>query len=64
MKSSKAEADYRQGKGERRCANCSMFRPPHGCTAVSGEIDRDMLCDYFKPVEHGRGEALHRLMGQ
>lgn len=47
-KSTKATAHYRDGSDERRCALCTMFRPPGSCTAVSGEISADGLCDYFE----------------
>lgn len=47
-KDSKDEANYRDGHGERRCANCTMFRPPASCTAVEGKIIPSGLCDYFK----------------
>lgn len=47
-KSSKAEADYRDGTAEEHCAVCTMFRPPNSCTAVKGMIREDGVCDYFK----------------
>lgn len=46
-KASKAKAHYRDGSKSRHCGLCTMFRKPHGCTAVKGKIDRDKLCDYF-----------------
>lgn len=56
MKASKFEANYRDGKGDKRCENCTMFRPPSGCTAVQGTIREDMLCDFFNPkAEHDGG---------
>lgn len=47
-KSSKTEADYREGDEQEHCGRCSMFRPPHSCTAVDGMICWDDVCDYFK----------------
>lgn len=46
-KATKAHAHYRAGDDHRRCALCTMFRPPHGCTAVKGSISSRGLCDYF-----------------
>ena len=62
MKATKAEAHYRAGAGDRRCAGCTMFRPfssPDGgyCTAVEGQISPDGLCDYFKPAAAPMGLA-------
>lgn len=48
VKSSKASVHYRAGEGTKRCANCTMFRPPHGCTSVAGIIRPSGLCDLFK----------------
>jgi hypothetical protein len=47
-KASKAEAHYRAGD-EQRCEICTMFRAPASCTAVTGSIDPEALCDYFEP---------------
>lgn len=47
-KALKSDVHYRKGKGERRCEYCTMFRPPHGCTAVVGIIDEDDVCDLYK----------------
>jgi hypothetical protein len=47
-KSSKAEADYRDGTPDEHCGRCTMFRPPHSCTAVDGVIHSYGVCDYFK----------------
>ena len=47
-KAAKTEAHYRDGSGDRHCALCTMFRPPDSCTAVSGNISPDGLCDYFR----------------
>ena len=48
MKATKKGADYRQGSDKKRCGNCTMFRPPHDCTAVKGIISKWAVCDYFK----------------
>jgi len=57
-KASKAEAHYRDGSLTKRCGKCTMFRPPHGCTAVEGEIEASGLCDYFErkraPIYEGK----------
>lgn len=46
-KSSKAEADYRDGSPAEHCGICTMFRPPKSCTAVEGVIRFGGVCDYF-----------------
>lgn len=48
-KASKAEAHYRaEAPGRNRCAGCTMFRPPAGCTSVAGTISPKGVCDYFE----------------
>jgi hypothetical protein len=47
-KATKARAHYRAGTSAKRCGLCTMFRSPHGCTAVAGRVSRAGLCDYFK----------------
>lgn len=47
-KSTKDEAHYRPGEGDDRCSNCTMFRPPTGCTATQTPVYPDMLCDHFE----------------
>lgn len=47
-KDSKEIANYRAGSPEKRCAQCTMFAPPHSCTAVTGYIEPAGVCDYFK----------------
>lgn len=47
-KATKAKANYRAGTANRRCALCTMFRPPESCTAVKGEIRKSGVCDYFE----------------
>ena len=44
-KSSKEEVNYQnEPKGKAKCSNCSMFRPPSSCTAVSGKIYPNGWC--------------------
>lgn len=48
-KVSKATAHYRMStNSNRKCEICTMFRPPHDCTAVEGEISPAGVCDYFE----------------
>src|SRR5581483_3759937 len=48
-KSSKSAAEYRaRPSGGERCGKCTMFRPPHGCTAVAGSITPMGWCKYFE----------------
>lgn len=48
-KASKATAHYRMSTNpKRKCEICTMFRPPHDCTAVEGEISAQAVCDYFE----------------
>jgi hypothetical protein len=49
-KATKAEANYRRPAParDRRCAVCTMFRPPESCTAVEGRISREATCKYFE----------------
>ncbi len=48
-KVSKATADYQDHpKEQERCDKCTMWRPPHGCTAVRGKIDADGWCKYYE----------------
>jgi len=51
-KSSKEEAEY-QGhpNGAARCADCSMFVRPSGCTAVEGRISPNGWCIYYERKE-------------
>lgn len=30
------------------CSGCTMFRPPHSCTAVYGKIDPKGWCKYYE----------------
>jgi hypothetical protein len=45
---SKAYAGYQEHpSGRRHCHDCVHFQAPNGCTIVSGEIDKDAVCNYF-----------------
>jgi hypothetical protein len=55
-KASKETANYRDGTANKRCGLCTMFRPPHGCTAVAGDIDHAKVCAYFKRSRYRQGE--------
>jgi hypothetical protein len=44
----KAEENYRHGSEKEHCSICKMWRPPHSCDAVVGEIEPADLCDFFK----------------
>jgi hypothetical protein len=37
-----------RGTDARHCSNCTMFRKPHACTAVSGFIAKPGLCDWYE----------------
>jgi hypothetical protein len=37
-----------RGTDARHCSNCTMFRRPHACTAVSGFIAKPGLCDWYE----------------
>ena len=46
-KASKVTAGYRnKPKGNEKCSNCNMWRPPNGCTAVKGKIAPDGWCKW------------------
>jgi hypothetical protein len=48
-KSSKGIVRYQdRPRGDRQCAKCTMFRPPHACTAVAGTISPDGWCELYK----------------
>lgn len=48
-KSTKAEANYQDSpKAGKHCSECTMWRPPHGCTGVSGVISSNGWCKYFE----------------
>lgn len=38
-----------------RCGQCSMFRPPYGCTAVAGHIKPGGWCELFERKERASG---------
>jgi len=50
-KMDKREVNYREGTTDTRCGLCTMFMPPHGCSAVKGVIFPQDLCDLFERVE-------------
>jgi hypothetical protein len=51
-KVSKETANYSPyGSEERHCSICTMFREPHSCTEVQGDISRTAICDYFEPIK-------------
>ena len=48
-KSTKAEAKYQaMPRNGQRCDHCTMWRPPHGCSAVAGKIAPNGWCSYYK----------------
>lgn len=48
-KASKEDAHYQSfPRGIQCCARCTMFRPPHDCTAVEGDVSRDGWCKFFE----------------
>ena len=48
-KSTKATAKYQaMPRNGQRCDHCTMWRPPHGCSAVSGKIAPNGWCSYYK----------------
>jgi len=51
-KATKQAAHYRHGTPDRQCADCSMFRQPNSCTAVTGKIYPDDVCNLFKRAVH------------
>lgn len=56
IKQSKVQVHYRPGHGAVRCANCTMFRAPNKCTAVSGDIQPSAICNLFqRKVAHKAG---------
>ena len=52
-RSTKDEADYRDGSEDQCCRLCTMFRPPASCTSVRGHIRPEGLCDYYEPKRWG-----------
>ncbi len=47
-KTTKAQAHYRGGSTKEHCSICTMFVPPHGCSAVRGRISPWALCDLYE----------------
>src|SRR5581483_11872950 len=48
-KVAKAKVHYRVGSKDRHCSICTMWKPPHGCSAVKGTIAPKGVCDLYKP---------------
>ena len=49
QKSSKQEAKYQDHPHNGQvCENCTMWRPPNKCSAVSGNIDPHGWCEWYK----------------
>lgn len=46
-KVSKASVDYGKGTWHRKCALCTMWRPPASCTLVEGVIRAEDYCNRF-----------------
>ena len=48
-KFSKITAKYQnEPKGNEKCSNCNMWRPPNGCTAVIGKISSNGWCEWHQ----------------
>ena len=48
-KFSKITAKYQnEPKGNEKCSNCNMWRPPSACTAVSGKISSNGWCEWHQ----------------
>ena len=48
-KSTKAVAKYQDMPHDgQRCDHCTMWRPPHGCSAVKGNIAANGWCSFYK----------------
>jgi hypothetical protein len=55
QKGSKSEAGYQPNpKNGQKCINCTMWRDPNKCTAVSGSIDPDGWCKWFAGGAYGK----------
>jgi hypothetical protein len=53
-KASKAEAKYQdKPKNGQRCVNCTMWREPNKCTAVSGTISPNGWCAWYEGGAYG-----------
>lgn len=49
MKATKTDARYQDyPKGIQQCSGCTMFRKPHGCTAVQGRISSSGWCRFYE----------------
>ncbi|HEX3864346.1 MAG TPA: hypothetical protein VHY35_21895 [Stellaceae bacterium] len=48
VKATKEEALYQPGpKDGQSCAVCALFRPPHACEVVQGDIAPQAWCRFF-----------------
>ncbi len=48
-KVAKSTAKYQSNpKENEKCSSCTMWRPPHGCSAVKGYISPDGWCSYYE----------------
>jgi hypothetical protein len=48
-KASKESVNYQDNpKGNEKCSNCTMWRPPNACTSVKGKICPDGWCKLHK----------------
>jgi hypothetical protein len=48
IKASQEEALYQGGpKSSLSCAVCTLFRPPHACVIVAGDISAQGWCRFF-----------------
>jgi len=46
----KAQFKYQnKPNGKKKCSGCSLFKPPHGCSVVSGTISPNGYCIAYAP---------------
>lgn len=58
MKSTKADVQYQASpKGNARCAGCTMFLPPSGCSDVEGSISPQGWCRKHYAIASGLAAA-------
>jgi hypothetical protein len=63
--SSKAEAGYQdRPSGANSCAVCTMFRPPHSCSSVSGTVSPTGWCRYFEAKAGGSATPWRNKLGE
>jgi len=59
-KITKVQASYRQAEGARvRCGTCTMFRPPRGCSLVTGDISASAVCAFWDPKNEPEETPAH-----